>query len=176
MPRKKATKSTKPRPKPVPPRKVGLAERASKDIENEGEHIFYRRLANALPKMLARRRGERKIYVSQCPDPLFAQMRLKGYDVVDTMTMPRNKTNDHISYLLAFTQGVSEGTIEVGPSQMRALELDMKARGLLDKATKTFNMGDTEFSSVKEALGWTDSRHATSASLDLDFDFTEVPS
>lgn len=124
----------------------------------------------ALLEVLAtvpRKNGKRRLYVRKCDPTLIGQFKRKNYDVVDVLTMSRSTAPENVAYLLALTQGIEEGTIAANAAQMKALELDLKIHGLLDKITKTFNLGNTAHENVDEAMKWAPSRHATTASADV---------
>ncbi|MFH0982932.1 MAG: hypothetical protein V2A79_15530 [Planctomycetota bacterium] len=101
---------------------------------------------------------KRTVYVSLGENA--SELEGMGYNVIDVFSLPRATDDEHRDYLLARLQGVTEGTIKAGPQDIRALELEMRAYGLLDKESKRLNVnvslgpGD-----VDKMMGWQRSRH-----------------
>ena len=84
----------------------------------------------------------------------------RGYKVVELMTLPRSTPLEHHHYLMAKSQAIEEGTIEYTTEERRALELEMKAHGLLDAKKTQLNVNvDIDTNDLQKMLDWTDSRH-----------------
>jgi hypothetical protein len=102
----------------------------------------------------------RTVYVSAEGPEAVSSLEQRGYTVVDIFTLPRETPEDHQRFLLAKMQGVEEGTICSTQKDIRALEVAMRAHGLLDKTSRHLNLNvAVDGQTVEQLLGWSDSRH-----------------
>lgn len=103
----------------------------------------------------------RRIYL-QILSPLDAEaLRGRGYDPMSLLQLPRGTPEHESTYLLARAQAIEEGTYVADKPQMRALELQMKANGMLTSKGVQLRVALT--GDVKDAEGilknWGASRH-----------------
>ena len=109
----------------------------------------------ALPKG-----ATRTIFVRGLQQDIAQKLGERGYVVVELMTLPRTNPLEHQQYLLSKSQACEEGTIEFTTEERRALELEMKAHGLLDSKKTQLNVNvDIDTNDLQKMLNWTDSRH-----------------
>ena len=104
----------------------------------------------------------RVVYVQGLAESDRTILEARGYRPVELLTMPRVTTDDHQAYLLAKAQALEEGTIPVSAEgeDRTALELEMRAYGLLDKRTTSMNLTlQCDATEVSSLLGWGGSRH-----------------
>ena len=101
---------------------------------------------------------KRTVYVSLGENA--SDLEAMGYNVIDVFSLPRATDDEHRDYLLARLQGVTEGTIKAGPQDIRALELEMRAYGLLNKESKRLNVNvSLGPQDVDAMMSWQRSRH-----------------
>ncbi len=104
--------------------------------------------------------SSRTIFVRGLAQDIAQELRDRGYTVVELMTLPRSNELEHQQYLLSKSQAVEEGTIEFTTEERRALELEMKAYGLLDSKKTQLNVNvDIDTNDLQKMLNWKDSRH-----------------
>ncbi len=75
--------------------------------------------------------AKRRIYVSCVTELELEYVRERGYDPVDVFTLPRSTVQEQQSCIMAWLQGMSEGTIEMDAERRKALELEARACGML---------------------------------------------
>jgi hypothetical protein len=75
----------------------------------------------------------RRLYFEYITPDEAANLRAKGYDPVVLFSLPRTTEAEHKAYLLAISQGLSDGTIQLKKGRLDALELEMRAHGMLNK-------------------------------------------
>ncbi len=73
----------------------------------------------------------RSLYVTDITESHRAALENKGYHLVDVRTLPRSTREDARVGILAWLQGMSEGTIPMDEARRRNLELEAKMHGLL---------------------------------------------
>lgn len=111
-----------------------------------------------LPALLDEQVG-RIIYVDRIGLDATVDLTARGYQVVDLFSLPRQTSDQERAYLDAKRQAIEEGTILVNQHIIRALELGMRAAGMMGKErhTKVTLEGDSE--SIDELLNWSCDRH-----------------
>lgn len=113
----------------------------------------------SLPTLPEANRG-RVIYVDCLPDDLTAELEVKGYGVVDLFTLPRDTLDEEQTYLRAKCQAIEEGTIAVNSHILRALEIGMRAAGMMGRETRHAKVTlEGDHQSVEELMGWGKDRH-----------------
>lgn len=106
------------------------------------------------------RQGQHKIlYVAQM-SPQTEALKAKGYDVVDVRLLPRGKELDDQRAVLAWLQGMTEGTIAPDEERRKTLELEGKAAGLfVSRSMRLEGKVDLTADTVDELLGFGPSRY-----------------
>lgn len=89
-----------------------------------------------------------------------AELKKRGYDPVDLITLPRDNDDEHRLYLLAKAQAMEEGTIVTTNEERRQLSLNMAAFGLLKSKDLALDLRTTSGATdVDVILDWQKSRH-----------------
>lgn len=74
----------------------------------------------------------RELYVAQAISPELQKTLIsRGYDIIDVRALPRTDPYEHQRAILAWIQGLSEGSIAANEEKRKMLELEAKAHGLL---------------------------------------------
>lgn len=82
----------------------------------------------SLPPVVERR----ELYVAQGIGPTLTKLLTqRGYDIVDVRALPRTDPYEHQRAILAWIQGLSEGSIVANEERRKLLELEAKAHGLM---------------------------------------------
>ena len=119
------------------------------------------------PFLPAELKGKRKLYVRGVSEQTRLCLEEKGYVVTDLITLPRITVEDQVNYMLARAQGIEEGTLFATDSEQKALWLQMRAFGLLDRREVTLNVFGGKEQEVKKdgleaVLAWGQSKHSLS--------------
>lgn len=92
-----------------------------------------------------------------------AMLQEHGYAPLCLLELPRGTPEQEVAYLMAKVQGIEEGTVIVSESEVKALELEMKAYNLLSQKHMVvrFNFSDKQKGkSLAEVFdSWGQSRH-----------------
>ena len=74
----------------------------------------------------------RELYIAQgIESTLMKLLTSRGYDIIDVRALPRTDPYEHQRAILAWIQGLSEGSIVANEERRKLLELEAKAHGLL---------------------------------------------
>lgn len=101
----------------------------------------------------------RRLYVRCIDATLWDSLLSKGYEVVDLFSLPRNTDEENVAYLKAKAQALEENTVEFNREERMALELEMKAAGLLERDAGAGDGKVTLTGTVEELLSWGNSSH-----------------
>lgn len=104
----------------------------------------------------------RKIILESVTTGNLCTLQNRGYEVVNLRTLPRGRGNEkeEINWLLTLLQGVSDGTVNMSKSRNDAINLEMKARGML--GTRPLNYDEAvkkKSKTLDDIMNWSDSRH-----------------
>ena len=94
----------------------------------------------------------RRLYFEYITPDECANLRAKGYDPVVLFSLPRTSEVEHKNYLLAFSQGLSDGTVHCSKGRLDALELEMRAHGMLNKEVSSSGDEQKRASLVEDLL------------------------
>lgn len=95
----------------------------------------------------------RNIYVDQAiSSTTRATLKTRGYDVVNLKTMARDEPIDFRTYILAYSQAMLDGTVEVDDDKRKILELEAKMNGLLVQKTMNLNFNAKSDADIKDLL------------------------
>lgn len=111
-----------------------------------------------LPRLPKEYKG-RTIYVDRIGEEMTLLLEDKGYSVVDLFCLPRSTMEEEREFLDAKRQAIEEGTVIVNSHILRALELGMRAAGLMGKERSLKVTLDDDSQSLTELLGWGEDRH-----------------
>lgn len=102
----------------------------------------------------------RRIFVRGLEPETKDRLESRGYVVVELATLPRQSTDETVTYLLSKAQAIEERTIETSAEERKCLELEMRAYGLLDKRSLALSLDvSADASELDSLLGWGSSRH-----------------
>ena len=77
---------------------------------------------------------KRPVFFDRMPNvATVAELESRGYEATHVLSLNRDDEIGHRSFLLALSQGMSEGTIAPDKTRLQAAELDMRAHGMLNK-------------------------------------------
>ena len=88
------------------------------------------------------------------------ELKHRGYNPVDIITLPRSTDEEQRLYLLAKAQAIEEGTIIASAEDRRQLALNMHAFGMLKSKDMSFDVRtNTGTTDVDAVLDWSKTRH-----------------
>lgn len=104
------------------------------------------------------------LYLMNESKEVAALLKKKGYTVVDPRTLPRETDSENQTAVLAWLQGSTEGTLTLNNTQLKSLQIEAKAAGLLDGKMRSsmginVNLNVEDTNDLVELLGWKESRH-----------------
>lgn len=126
-------------------------------------------LYSGFPQFPQRTGAERYLYFDVLCEADITGLTSRGYTPVVIGTMPRETERDHRAYLLALTQGMSDGTLPIDRDRLAAADLDMRAHGMLSR----YSTGLTDDNKRRKTLEcilteWAPGRHAVHQSTVTD--------
>jgi hypothetical protein len=102
----------------------------------------------------------RRIYVREMNVEEEHELRDRGYDPVGLFALPRRDDAENITYLLAKTQAIEEGTIIASAEERKQLALGMQVFGMLNPKSTRLNLNlNLDSTDIDELLNWQRSRH-----------------
>lgn len=96
--------------------------------------------------------NKRLLYFEYIEATELEALALRGYTAVHLASLPRETEADHKAYLMALTQGMAEGTITADRSRLDAVELDLRAHGMLNKDVTHTEVDRERDKTVEELL------------------------
>jgi hypothetical protein len=101
----------------------------------------------------------RTVYFEYISEQEKSQLKQRGYNVIQLLELPHETEPDCEAYLAAILKGMSEGTIYCSMDRLKAIELDMKYRGMLNKSDNVTKVNVNVSGDMKDILDWQSSRH-----------------
>jgi hypothetical protein len=114
-------------------------------------------LIHSFPTILPRRR--RVYHEGLCAEEI-EELRVKGYDAVALVSLPRETADDSKSYLLATLQAMNDGLCERSDLRRKAVELELKAYSMLNGKDREEKGVRVPTSIAHELLDWAKSRQS----------------